>query len=192
MKPEFNIEPVDIQQREAFAIWKNRFVDEYIRGRPHTQGLSVSRKQGHHLLTGITAQHWAETFEHGVGPSWIRLGVRNIGFVSPQQIPIGATQDSAIRVVSDVYVDPKFRGRGLLAACLLAFQEQGIQAILIDQPTLLDNAGYYATLGYVWARRYPVQDLLMVGQDLLIVSQQPLVNQDLWTRLIPEDLLEAA
>lgn len=179
MKPEFNIEPVDIQQREVFVIWKNRFVDEYNRSRQH--------RQGHHLLKGITAQHWAETFQHGFGPSWIRLGVRNIGFVCPQQITIGATQDSAqpIRVVSDVYVDPKFRGRGLLAACLLAFQEQGIQAILIDQQKLLDNAGYYATLGYVWALRWP-------EQDLLIVSQQPLVNQDLWTRLIPEDLLEAA
>jgi len=167
MKPEFNIQHVDRHQREQFVVWQNRFVDEYNRSRQH--------RRGHQLIKSITQQHWAALFQHNVSPAWIRYGDRNIGFVSQQQISIGVTAATAqdISVVSDVYVDPKFRGRGLLTYCLLAFQAKGFQAILIDQQKLLDNSEYYANLGYAWGMHWP-------EQDLLIVSKQPQIDPDLW------------
>jgi hypothetical protein len=175
MSKEFNTETIDITQREVFVIWKNRFVDEYNRSAQH--------RQGHTLMKGVPLDRWIESFGHECGPHWIRQGVRNIGFVSPQQITIGMNEETAkpIKVVSDVYVDPKFRGKGLLAACLLSFQEQGINAILIDELKLLENAVYYAGLGYQYAMRWP-------EQELLIVSKEPSVDVNLWFRLIPEKI----
>jgi GNAT superfamily N-acetyltransferase len=172
---DFDLEPMQFSERPAFAVWHDRFVEEYNR--------SPQARQGHTLQLGTPKWRWDQSFEHGVGALWIKCGKRNIGFVVPQAVTIGLSKESArqIKIVSDVYVDPKFRGRGLLRACLLQQRDQGREAILIDEQKLTDNAGYYGSLGFRYAMRWP-------EQDLLIVSPTKLVDDDMWIEILPEQL----
>jgi GNAT superfamily N-acetyltransferase len=153
---------------------KNRYVDEYNR--------SEQTRIGHKLLKGIAQEMWAEIYSWNVAPMWLRSGNRNIGFVAFQEIYIGLTSETTqpIRVVSDVYVDPKFRGKGLLYATLKYCQsELNHKVILIDKQKLLNNANYYISLNYLYAKHWSEQELLML-------STEPLVDSELWFRLVPE------
>lgn len=173
----FSLEPIAHSQRVAFEIWHDRFVNEYNR--------SSQDRQGHHLCLGTPQANWDESFAYDVAPFWIKYKNRNIGFASPQSIRFGSCAETAeqIKIVSDVYVDPKFRGQGILAAVLLHLRDDGIAPILIDKKKLLDNANYYVNLGFKFATNW-------AEQDLWIVSPTNQLHPDMWIRLYPEELAE--
>lgn len=173
---DFDMNPVAFDQREAFEIWHDRFVREYNR--------SEQDRVGHELVLGTPAEHWQQSFDHEVGPRWIQYRGRNIGFAAPQQISIGLDEQSAtpLRIVSDVYIDPKFRGRGLLAAVLMAFREEDMDTILIDSRKLKDNAGYYYGLGFRFGCHW-------LDQGLILISVKS--HGEWFQRIWPDDL-EAA
>jgi GNAT superfamily N-acetyltransferase len=178
MSKEFRTEAINQNERAVFEIWHDRFVNEYNR--------SQQARQGHILNLGTPQWLWNQSFENNVGPLWIKCGNRNIGFVSPQAVTLGLNKETAqqIQIVSDVYIDPKFRGRGLLAACLMEQRENGRCAILIDEQKLTDNADYYASLGFRFAMRWP-------EEELLIVSPTKLIDDNMWIEIIPEELAVA-
>ena len=177
MALEFNTQPIDYTDRAIFEIWHDRFVNEYNR--------SQQARQGCILKLGTPRAHWDQSFENNVGPLWIKHGKRNIGFISPQAVTIGIDNESAqqIQIISDVYIDPKFRGRGLLAACLLEQREHHREAILIDRKKLIDNASYYAALGFKYGMHW-------LDQELLIISPKKLIHDDLWISYLPDEVCQ--
>jgi GNAT superfamily N-acetyltransferase len=168
-----SIEEVKRDERHVFEIWHDRFAKEYNR--------SQQARMDRVLCMGTPENHWNQWFEYGTVPLWIKYGKRNIGFVAPLQLTLGLSAETAqpVQVVSDVYVDPKFRGHGLLRACLLEQRESGRKAILIDKQKLLDNAGYYCSLGFRYAMHWR-------EQELVLVSPEKLVADELWINLLPE------
>lgn len=175
MNKHFDLETVKYQDRELFENWHDRFANEYNRSRQH--------RQGHILNLGTPQSLWDIAFKHEVPPLWIKFGHRNIGFVSPQSIKIGRDKDvsQTVQIISDVYIDPKFRRRGLLAACLLEQRNHGRQVILIDREKLLDNCAYYQMLGFRYACHWH-------EQELLLVSPEAIVDKDIWTQIIPDNV----
>ena len=174
-KEHFSLLPIDHSERAAFEIWHDRFVNEYNR--------SPQARIGHQLCLGTPQAHWDETFAHNVSPYWIKYKNRNIGFATSQSISFGSSAETAeqMTIVSDVYVDPKFRGQGILRGVLLTLREQGIAPILIDRQKLLDNASYYVKLGFKFATNW-------ADQDLWIVSPSDRGHPEWWVRLYPEEL----
>jgi len=170
---EFYTEAAKRNERVMFEIWHDRFVKEYNR--------SHQARNDRTLNMGIPENHWDTWFQNDCVPLWVKTGNRNIGFVSPQQLTIGLGEENAkqIEIISDVYIDKKFRGRGLLQACLMEQRELGRQAILIDEAKLLANAGYYVALGFKFLMRWP-------EQDLLIVSPERLIDDRMWTKFVPD------
>lgn len=171
---DFDIERAKYNERQIFSIWRDRFVNEYNRSRQ----ARTDRK----LVSGTPQDHWDLWFDNNVVPMWIKLDKRNIGFICPQSLTL-VHNDGPIQkleIVSDVYVDPKFRGRGILAQCLLNQRENGRMAILIDELKLRENAAYYVNLGFRYFTRW-------TDQELLIVSPQKLLNDKFWRNLVPED-----
>jgi GNAT superfamily N-acetyltransferase len=172
---DFSIDPIAHADRAVFEIWHDRFVNEYNR--------SKQARVGRQLCVGTPQAHWDVSFEYEVGPRWIKYKNRNIGYVAPQSVAMGSSAETArqVKMISDVYVDPKFRGRGILAAVLLTMREQGMAPILIDEKKLRDNIGYYIRLGFKFIRHW-------ADQDLLIVSPDDQGNPEWWSRLYPEEL----
>jgi hypothetical protein len=170
---QFQLIEVAPNEREVFAIWKDRFVDEYNR--------SDQFRQGHTLLKGVNKQNWLDGYTYGVPCQWIHNGKRTIGFVTCQSLAVGKDKESSqhMKIVCDVYVDPKSRGKGILAGALLDLREQGFLPILIDTKKFLDNCGYYSQLGFKYLMHWP-------EQELLVASPEPCVDATMWYELSPE------
>jgi GNAT superfamily N-acetyltransferase len=170
MKLNFTFEPVLHSEREIYTPWGNRFKKEYNR--------SAQARQGHTLIMGNPPSNWNDSFKNGVGPVWFKLGKRNVGFTNPGSVVMGLNKETAVRIqyVCDVYVDPEFRGRGLLKTCILHQREQGRSAVLIDEKKLNDNAEYYSSLGFKYFMDWP-------DQELIFISPEKLVDNDFWTGL---------
>jgi len=173
MSSGFDLEPVLFEQREAFEIWHDRFVREYNR--------SEQDRQGCELTLGTPKENWRLSFEHNVAPSWIQYRKRNIGFAAPQHISVGWDENTAepMKILSDVYVDPKFRGRGILSAVIRAFRNQGIDTILIDGRKIKDNAIYYYNLGFRFGCHW-------LDQGLILLS--PTQHHDFFNRVWTDNL----
>ena len=159
MTPE--LAPVKFEEREMFSPWQQRFAKEY--------NSSKQLRQGHILIEGIDPTIWQGLFDSNMCPLWIKLnGKMNIGFVSPLLMTVGnrlLNTEYTVKYVSDVYVDRRFRGKGILSWALKEMRKQDVRAISIDGLKLIENAEYYYNLGFNWSMPWPGQELLMLSTE---------------------------
>lgn len=169
-REDLSLLEVKYQERPAFVIWQRRFAEEYNRS-PQARTQRI-------IESGFTEARWAETYRENLAPYWIKDKKRNIGWVSVQRLDMGKDKDSTSSVfcVCDVYVDPKYRHKGILAAVLLTLAESGFDTIIIDELKFKDNMRYYFLLGYRYLSKWPEQDLLLLSKTQ---------HDDIWVDLIP-------
>lgn len=164
--------PVKPNEKVLFDIWQTRFVNEYNR--------SQQFRKGYKLIAGTNIDHWNLSFENNTGPIWIRVGNHNIGFISPNIVTIGnylISEETQLPYVCDVYIDRRFRGKGLLTWALTKMRERGTEVICIDRKKIEDNAGYYWALGFRFFVPWQENELLLVS---------PTQHSPDWQRCLPD------
>ncbi len=161
---------VKYEERPAFIIWQKRFAEEYNRS-PQARTQRI-------VDTGFTQARWDETYRENLAPYWIKDKKKNIGWASVQRLDMGKDKDNtkSVLCVCDVYVDPKYRHKGILAAVLLTLSEADFDTIIIDELKFKDNMRYYFMLGYRYLSKWPEQDLLLLSKRQ---------HDDIWVDLIP-------
>ena len=164
--------PVAFNELNSFVVWKNRFADEY--------NNSDQARQGRTLIKGIRDKNWKQSFKFGTVPHWIKVQNETVGIVMTQRtIFVWFGKKYPVNLVTDVYVDPKHRGKGILRETLLMMREKKFAPIAIDKLKLIDNAEYYASLGFKYVTEWS-------EQELIILSPVTLVSVEIWKNIIPE------
>jgi GNAT superfamily N-acetyltransferase len=159
-------------ERNSFVIWKDKFADEYNNSSQH--------RSDRVLLKGIKEKYWKQAFKLGTFPHWIKLHNQTIGIVMTQRtIFTWFGKKAPVNVVTDVYVDPNHRGKGVLRETLLMMRDKNFIPIAIDKLKLLNNAEYYASLGFKYGAHWH-------EQELVVISPVALINEEIWQKIIPE------
>jgi hypothetical protein len=174
-----NLTPVAYNERKDFVVWKNRFADEY--------NNSSQSRIGHILIRGIPPKVWKSSFKLKTPPYWIKNNNQIVGVVMCQQLVFNwFGNPHNVDVVTDVYVDPKHRNKGILRETLLMMRDKGFAPIVIDKLKLLDNARYYVSLGFKYATEWN-------DQELVILSPAAVIDPIIWKNIVPHNyVLEAA
>ena len=138
MKLKYGLVPAEKQDAQEYCDWAHTYYLEY----------APTDTRPDRTIAAPDIAHIAKCFETlglTVQVFWIQHNQKKIGYFTLKNININSTD---VWVIEDVYITPKYRGKGLAKRFRSILIQEGVFGSYIDPMRLLALIPYYTQQGY--------------------------------------------